>query len=68
MDEHDALSPEDLRTIAIACKLLPPDGAMTPALIEYTETIVGYCASIGEKYPDEDGNCGDEIRAAFGMG
>jgi hypothetical protein len=65
--EPCALCEEDLSTIAIAAGLLPPDGHMTEALREYTRTIVGHCATIGDGYADEDGSAGDEIRAAFGF-
>jgi hypothetical protein len=65
--EPCALSEQDLRTIAIATGVLPPDGEMTSALLEYTRVIVLHCASIGERYAEEDGSAGDEIRAAFGF-
>jgi hypothetical protein len=67
-DEPCALCEQDLRTIAIAVGVLPPDAEMTPELLEYTRTVVGRCASIGDGYTDEDGSAGEEIRAAFGLG
>jgi hypothetical protein len=40
---------------------------MTPELLEYTRTIVGHCASLGDGYTHEKRSAGDEIRAAFGL-
>jgi hypothetical protein len=71
MEHHDepcALCEEDLAIMAQAVGLLAPGAAMTPQLLDYTRTLVGHCASIGDRYTDEDGTAGDEIRAAFGMG
>ncbi|ARP90341.1 hypothetical protein CAL14_08600 [Bordetella genomosp. 9] len=67
-DHHRALCEDDLEVIAQAVGALPPGARMTPELLEYTRTIVGHCASIGDEYRDEDGSAGDEIRAAFGLG
>lgn len=67
-EEPCAFCAEDLAVIAHAAGLLPPGVPMTPELMEYTRTIVGACASIGDGYTDEDGSAGDEIRAAFGLG
>ena len=58
---------EDLRTIAIACRVLHADAEMTPELLEYTRTIVMHCASIGDDYTLEDRSAGDQIRAAFSL-
>jgi hypothetical protein len=66
--ESCALCEDDLHAIAIAAGVLPPNGEMTPELLEYTRTIVGHCAALGDRYTDEDGSAGDEIRAAFGLG
>jgi len=66
-EQHCAICDEDLESIARDAGVLPPDGKMTPELLEYTRTIVGKCASIGDRYTDEDGTAGDEIRAAFGL-
>jgi len=66
-EESCAICPEDLQAIALATGALPPGAAMTPELLAYTLTIVGRCASIGDRYTDEDGSAGDEIRAAFGL-
>jgi hypothetical protein len=67
-DEHRVLSADDLAVIAQATGLLPPGAAMTPELLEYTRTVVGHCASIGDGYTDVDWSAGDEIRASFGLG
>ncbi|OZI61539.1 hypothetical protein [Bordetella genomosp. 11] len=65
--EPCALSRADLATIAAAAGLLPPGSEMTSELLEYTRTVVGYCAFIGDSYTDEDGTAGDKIRAAFDL-
>jgi len=66
-EQHCAICDEDLEKIATDAGVLPPGGKMTPELLDYTRTIVGKCASIGDRYTDEDGTAGDEIRAAFGL-
>lgn len=71
MGRHEqpcAFCEDDLAIIAQAARLIPPGAAMTPELLEYTRTIVGACASIGDGYGDDDGSAGDEIRSAFGLG
>ncbi|OZI62141.1 hypothetical protein [Bordetella genomosp. 11] len=71
MEHHDqpsALSADDLEVIAQATGALPRDGKMTSELLEYTRTIVGHCASIGDGSMRGDRSAGDAIRAAFGLG
>ncbi|OZI20488.1 hypothetical protein CAL26_23625 [Bordetella genomosp. 9] len=67
--QHDPrpLGAEDLEVIALAVGALPPGGRMTPELLEYTRTIVGHCASIGDGYMYGERSAGDDIRAAFSL-
>lgn len=67
-DEPCALCEDDLAIMATAAGVLPVGSAMTPQLMEFVRTIVGHCASIGDRYKEEDGSAGDDIRAAFGLG
>lgn len=65
--ESCALCEDDFHTIAIAAGALPPEGEMTLELLEYIRTIVGQCAAMGDRYTDEDGTAGDEIRQRWGL-
>lgn len=68
MQHHDELRTmcaDDLEVIAQATAVLPPGGKITSELLEYTKTIVGHCASIGDRYPHGGRSAGDEIRSRF---
>jgi hypothetical protein len=65
-DEPICQAEQEFAAAAAEYGLIPKGETIPLPLWQYTMAIVELCASIGDKYSNDEGNAGEEIRAVLG--
>jgi len=68
MPEPDNLGLKPDKLLEFADRTGMPRSVDQEALLNFALSIAESCAEIGDRYTIDGRNCGDEIRAKFGLG
>ena len=63
-----ALDEEDIGAIAQAAGLLLEGAELPEPMLQFALAVAERCASVVDRYGNDEGNAGEEIRALFGIG